>query len=509
MHSDRTDLMFRCRNVALLTIVATLVVVSAGMALPVSAADSTNVELQPSSVPMQPNSTATVDLVVANANNGVGSLTATIDSNDTDVISIQDISVGGNPVFDNTTVSSGQAKIEIASADTMDSGEVSIATLTIAANQAGKASLQTTVSRLEDENANSYDVATASNSKITVSSAAKPTDVYLDPQSKEIGSSETTTYTVRVASATEGVAAVDLEASISNTTVADISSASVGGSPSSVNVSNDGDSAQISGSGMGISAGSNTAVATIELSGAEAGTTGLNLNVQSVETLQRESYDVRSTTGSTITVTSMNSGSSDPGGSQTTDVDVKLNAATNGFQQYNLTVASTEGATIKSVSPEYITGQSFQIVSGGQGSNSVTARAVDLAGVKGSFSGSKRLFTVTYSGDVDSSSVEITTNALVDDNGNSMSASQITKNIAGSGSPFSSPIGNNNKLPTDTDGDGKYEDVNGDGKATFDDALSLAFANTDNLTQAQMSALDFNTDGSVNFDDAIELAFSV
>jgi PKD repeat protein len=60
---------------------------------------------------------------------------------------------------------------------------------------------------------------------------------------------------------------------------------------------------------------------------------------------------------------------------------------------------------------------------------------------------------------------------------------------------------------TDPDGDGQLEDVDGDGEATFDDAITLAF-NTDDASENRDS-FDFDGDGDVDFDDAIALAFAV
>jgi subtilisin family serine protease len=63
--------------------------------------------------------------------------------------------------------------------------------------------------------------------------------------------------------------------------------------------------------------------------------------------------------------------------------------------------------------------------------------------------------------------------------------------------------------PTDPDDDGVYEDVNGDGRVTFDDVVALAFADFGSVSADpdQRAALDVNADGAVTFDDAIALAF--
>jgi hypothetical protein len=64
------------------------------------------------------------------------------------------------------------------------------------------------------------------------------------------------------------------------------------------------------------------------------------------------------------------------------------------------------------------------------------------------------------------------------------------------------PVGDFANAPTDPDGDGLYEDVNGDGSVNVGDAQAL-FANTDDpVVQNNVAAFDFNGDGSVNVGDA-------
>ena len=79
----------------------------------------------------------------------------------------------------------------------------------------------------------------------------------------------------------------------------------------------------------------------------------------------------------------------------------------------------------------------------------------------------------------------------------------------GSGPLFTSvlPGSGGQGPPTNLDSDPKYEDINGDGTGTFDDAIALAFAQTGGLSQAQIDALDFDGDGDIDFNDAIDLAF--
>jgi hypothetical protein len=68
---------------------------------------------------------------------------------------------------------------------------------------------------------------------------------------------------------------------------------------------------------------------------------------------------------------------------------------------------------------------------------------------------------------------------------------------------FTPPAVNDEQdLPGDVDGDGLYEDVNGDGDVDSGDAQSL-FANRESdAIQNNAGAFDFNDDGAVNVGDA-------
>jgi hypothetical protein len=64
------------------------------------------------------------------------------------------------------------------------------------------------------------------------------------------------------------------------------------------------------------------------------------------------------------------------------------------------------------------------------------------------------------------------------------------------------PVGDFDNAPTDPDGDGKFEDVNGDGNVDALDAQAI-FANTQgSVVQNNVEAFDFNDDGSVDVLDA-------
>lgn len=66
-------------------------------------------------------------------------------------------------------------------------------------------------------------------------------------------------------------------------------------------------------------------------------------------------------------------------------------------------------------------------------------------------------------------------------------------------------VGESKNPPQDLNGDGLYEDVNGDGKLTQEDAFTLGFNLGTKSIQNSASLFDFNWDGKITFDDAVEL----
>lgn len=80
-------------------------------------------------------------------------------------------------------------------------------------------------------------------------------------------------------------------------------------------------------------------------------------------------------------------------------------------------------------------------------------------------------------------------------------------------SAFSDPLigAGTSQPPTDPDNDGKYEDINGDGRVAFVDVIAMVFADFDAIraNPAQRQALDFTEDGRIDFTDVIELVFQV
>ena len=66
-----------------------------------------------------------------------------------------------------------------------------------------------------------------------------------------------------------------------------------------------------------------------------------------------------------------------------------------------------------------------------------------------------------------------------------------------------------NDTPTDPDGDGRYEDVNGNGQVDYDDVVVLFTEKETGAVQNHPDAYDLNDNGVVDFDDIVDLAGEV
>ena len=77
----------------------------------------------------------------------------------------------------------------------------------------------------------------------------------------------------------------------------------------------------------------------------------------------------------------------------------------------------------------------------------------------------------------------------------------------GGASPFAEPVGRSAARPQDRDGDGTYEDVDGDGRVTVLDVQTLYAFQSSQVVQANIDRLDFDGDGDVDTMDAVALFY--
>jgi hypothetical protein len=194
-----------------------------------------------------------------------------------------------------------------------------------------------------------------------------------------------------------------------------------------------------------------------------------------------------------------------------TNVSVVLDGAPSGVRQYNVTVAS-DGAPVTNVSAGLPDAQSFDVYSGGVGETAVVGRAVDVSDSVGAFDGRRTLFTVTFAGNVTAVNLTLSVTELTDDDGKPVAADRVSLVVGDGEEPlFTEPLPGTGGVgpPTDANGDGVVEDVDGNGQEEFADVVAFAFLDASRLTAAQRDVLDYNDDGSVDFGDVLELAFGL
>jgi len=187
---------------------------------------------------------------------------------------------------------------------------------------------------------------------------------------------------------------------------------------------------------------------------------------------------------------------------RTTEAEVVLSAAPNGLAGYRLTVELDDpaAATIRSATyPEQ-----FELVeppARTPGSAAVTLEAVDVDGVIPAGGTGIPLGTIVVEGTAAATTgVSVTVTAMDDDDGEAMSPETEREQLLVS---ELEPLAD--ELPRDLDGDGVYEDVDGDGRRSYNDVTTFfEHLNEDTVTE-HTAAYDFNGNGRVDYQDVVTL----
>ena len=284
----------------------------------------TSVSLSPANGETFVGGTTTYELVVDDAQGGVGAYEATVSLDDPSVGSITDVSLQGSPAGQTTNVdvASDGSSVEIDAAlmDTADSGSVPVATITVQGNAAGAADLSASVSALGNEAGNSYTVTGTQGASLSVTE--KSTSVSLSPTSNEVATGDTTTFDLVVDNAEGGVGAYTATVSVDDPSVGSITDVELQGNPaegtSEANIAADGSSVAIDAALMNTADSGSVVVATITVQGDAAGSTSLSTTVEALGDEDGTAYAVTGTNGASLTVTEITVGNYT---SPVTDVD--------------------------------------------------------------------------------------------------------------------------------------------------------------------------------------------
>jgi PKD repeat protein len=133
--------------------------------------------------------------------------------------------------------------------------------------------------------------------------------------------------------------------------------------------------------------------------------------------------------------------------------------------------------------------------------SSVTMRFADTNQVMQTEGTEFKIGTITLSG-ANAGVTDLTPEASLDDDaGNSIEV----ESRSGVAMVGPSSIGSSAESPTDPDGDGLYEDVNGNGRVDYDD-VALLFNNLDDQSvTSNARAFDFNENDQLDYDDIVSL----
>ncbi len=113
--------------------------------------------------------TATFDVVVTDADAGVGAYNLTVSLANPSAGNIEDVSLPGEPAVDEVTYGDGAVRVRVVGLDTADTGRITVMSVTVeATTNDGSSDIQVDVAALGDENGNEYDVAGTDDARLVV-----------------------------------------------------------------------------------------------------------------------------------------------------------------------------------------------------------------------------------------------------------------------------------------------------------------------------------------------------
>ena len=213
----------------------------------------------------------------------------------------------------------------------------------------------------------------------------------------------------------------------------------------------------------------------------------------------------------TVTAPVQNTLSFDPPSSEvrivgTTKYNVVLDTAPTGLSGFNISVALTDPSIGEIVGVSYPT-WAMMPKNGSLPADSVFVQALDLEQLVGVGATNVTLCTLTVRGDAAGTTNLTITPIKVDDDSagryapNVIGATLTVQNIL----PFPNPLGGEFPTPRDLDGDGLYEDLDGNGLVGFNDVV-IYYQNMGFIESSQpLAAFDYDGSGFIGFNDVVRL----
>jgi hypothetical protein len=348
------------------------------------------------------------------------------------------------------------------------------------------------------------------------SDRASETDLTIDPATDALEPGETATFDVVAETPSEGVGSYGFEIATSDASVLAVEDVSLDGNPGldDVTVANDGSAATVSASSLRDTGVPTLATVTVTATG--AGSASLSLSdVQVGYGDGGDDYRIGTVGSSDVTVEPADDGTggvtvglapANPtvsvGGTRT--VNVVVTGASDGVNGFDLSVESSDADTVRLVDVAFAgnAGPQFRTAEFAPDNSSVAVSAV-FSDVDGASEATILNLTVegAEEGSADLSIDVADADGIVDGDGD---AYRIDEETGGTVTVRAGgPAVGGNPPATDPDGDGRYEDVNGDGSLGVGDVIVL-FRNVD-ASAAQTDEFDFNADGDIGIGDVVRL----
>jgi subtilisin family serine protease len=178
-----------------------------------SASDVT-VSVEPASAETTVDGSRTFGVVVQGVDTGVGAYAFDLSLSNATVAAIEDVSLMGSPESSTVSISpdSSSVQVDASGTDTEDSGDVTVAMVTVGGEVAGSSALDLSVGSVEDETGNAYQVSDVSDGTLTV----------LEPAAFAVSGLTPTDYTAAYDEVVDVTATVENRGGVSAETVVEL-----------------------------------------------------------------------------------------------------------------------------------------------------------------------------------------------------------------------------------------------------------------------------------------------
>lgn len=518
-------------SVIILGVVLTAVTVLTISSGAVAAAGTTDVRTAPGSVNIDAGETKQINVTATSVDDGVGSFNFILTTGGTGTISIIDAERYGTPSVGGSEISSDGSEVNITASylsNTPPSGEVTLANVTIVGNAAGQTQLSIDGSEVGDEAGDAYTISNTAGSTISVRESTAIQNAELSPDTVEEEQTETTNINYDV---------VDVSNDGNADTFSITGSSDVSFEAPSVTVTTDsGTRVQLEDEPtIEDSSGTDDKVSFAISPDNSVDSSRLNVQVEmntrypAVTSNQSLDFslDVSDSSGESATgqvsTTVVNVERSNDGGDATQSISLvptEQNVTTGGEEIYNINVSNVNNGvgsldvrvSVGDTSIAKITDATDEVGTtigpGTQLESDGSSARIEGSAVGGGLSatGEVNIATVTISGAAPGeTTLTINSGADVgDQGGNSYIISDTTDAIINVTDEPAGPedVTGNGVAPTDPDGDGLYEDINGNGAVGFSDLTALFEAfNNNRINDTNQQFFNFNGQGGVGFAD--------